>query len=496
MNGPLANPVEYADMQGLLRFSHAHLAGCRLLLLRVCDARQARRWLAEVPVASAEKSDTLPRRVVQVALTASGLAALGLPAAVVAAFPEPFLGGVAGDANRSRRLGDTGANAPEHWAWGAAGSDPHLLLMLYAEPEDLDSWENEVTGEGIDTAFGAAFGAAFKELHRPPDSRIARTEPFGFADGISQPAVDWEQSLPLEVGGRASYRHDMALGELALGYRNEYGLFCDRPLLDPRQYPGAESLAPALDAPGMRDLGRNGSYLVVRQLAQDVAGFWRYIEEQAGGDAVAAESLASAFVGRQRDGSPLFSGGRPAPGGPNDFDFDDDPLGHGCPLAAHVRRANPRSGDLPPRADGPLSRLLATLGFGRRHRGGDLVASSRFHRLVRRGRVYGEAPDTGLHFMCLGADIARQFEFVQAAWMASATFAGLQGQADPLLGSREPQLGGQPTDNFHDTRPGAEPARLSGLPRFVTLRGAGYFFLPGMRALRFIAGCGEQDDGA
>ncbi|MBN7795978.1 Dyp-type peroxidase [Parahaliea mediterranea] len=488
MNGAAANPVEYADMQGLLRFSHAHLAGCRLLLLRVREPRQARRWLARVPVLSAEKSPRLPRHAVQLALTAAGLTALGLPADVLAAFPEPFLGGVAGDANRSRRLGDTGANAPQHWRWGGAGPEAHLLLMLYAAPGDLDTWENEVVGEGFDTAF--------EVLHRPPDSRMSRTEPFGFADGVSQPVVDWGQSLKLEVGGRADFRHDMALGELALGYRNEYGLFCDRPLLDPRRYPGADELAPAVDAPGLHDLGRNGSYLVVRQLAQDVAGFWRYLEQQAGGDDAGAESLACALVGRRRDGAPLLPGGRPAPGGINDFDYDDDPLGRACPLAAHVRRANPRSGDFPPRADGPLSRLRATLGFGRRHRGEDLVASTRFHRLVRRGRVYGEAPDTGLHFMCLGADIARQFEFVQAAWMASATFAGLQGQADPLLGSREPQLGGQPTDNFHDTRPGAEPARLTGLPRFVTLRGAGYFFLPGIRALRFIAGCGESGNGA
>ena len=76
---------------------------------------------------------------------------------------------------------------------------------------------------------------------------------------------------------------------------------------------------------------------------------------------------------------------------------------------------------------------------------------------------------------------------VQGAWLANATFAGLGNEADPIVGSREEFPPGQPTDNF--TRPRAEGpcARFSGLPRFVTVVGGAYFFLPGLRALRFIA---------
>jgi hypothetical protein len=33
--------------------------------------------------------------------------------------------------------------------------------------------------------------------------------------------------------------------------------------------------------------------------------------------------------------------------------------------------------------------------------------------------------------------------------------------------------------------------RVSGLPRFVTVRGGAYFFLPGLRALRYFAGDGD-----
>jgi hypothetical protein len=32
------------------------------------------------------------------------------------------------------------------------------------------------------------------------------------------------------------------------------------------------------------------------------------------------------------------------------------------------------------------------------------------------------------------------------------------------------------------------PRRVSDLPQFVTVRGGAYFFLPGLRALRYIAG--------
>ena len=155
---------------------------------------------------------------------------------------------------------------------------------------------------------------------------------------------------------------------------------------------------------------------------------------------------------------------------------------------------------MPPRVSGPLQRLLRTLGFGRRFPQEDLIASTRFHRILRRGRVYGERltpeealADTGsdpgeqgLLFVCLGANISRQFEFVQGAWLASAKFAGLPTESDPLLGSREPLLDGSPTNRFSRPRESAPACITEGLPRFVTVRGGAYFFMPGLRALDFI----------
>ena len=171
-------------------------------------------------------------------------------------------------------------------------------------------------------------------------------------------------------------------------------------------------------------------------------------------------------------------------------------------MGAHIRRSNPRTGDLPAGVTGLLSRLLRILGFVRPSIRTDTVASTRFHRLLRRGREYGvhiepedavragpaDEPATGLHFICLVANIARQFEFVQNAWSVSSKFSGLSGEADPLLGTREPLLHGERTDGFTIPQESGAPRCIAGLPRFVTVRGGAYFFLPGIRALRYIAG--------
>jgi deferrochelatase/peroxidase EfeB len=147
---------------------------------------------------------------------------------------------------------------------------------------------------------------------------------------------------------------------------------------------------------------------------------------------------------------------------------------------------------------GLIKKLLALLGLtGSPER--DHIASTRFHRLLRRGRKYGESPSpaeaakpdtpsphTGLHFLCLNANLVRQFEFVQGAWMASAKFAGMTGEQDPMLGNRQPFPGTQETDRF--SRPqSAGPCKVSrAVPQFVRVRGGAYFFLPGLRALTWL----------
>ena len=94
----------------------------------------------------------------------------------------------------------------------------------------------------------------------------------------------------------------------------------------------------------------------------------------------------------------------------------------------------------------------------------------------------------GCYFICLNANISRQFEFIQNAWLISARFDGMSGEADPLLGNREPMPAGHPTDGFTLPQPNGISRTIAGLPTFITVRGGAYFFLPGLRALRYFAG--------
>jgi deferrochelatase/peroxidase EfeB len=137
------------------------------------------------------------------------------------------------------------------------------------------------------------------------------------------------------------------------------------------------------------------------------------------------------------------------------------------------------------------------------------MAVASHHRILRRGRAYGEPlaegadPDRlmredgverGLYFICLNADIARQFELIQQTWLNNAKFDGLYADPDPVAaGHPRPPTG--PVDeasqrrmqrNFtFPRRPVRE--RCTDMPLFVTPVGGAYFFLPGMRALKFLA---------
>ena len=112
----------------------------------------------------------------------------------------------------------------------------------------------------------------------------------------------------------------------------------------------ARVLPRAEDAPESCDLGRNGTYLVMRQLSQDVYTFWQALDRYAGGAASTRERLASAMVGRRLSGEPLVEAGS-SPAAPsagasksalNEFNYLSDPEGIRCPLGAHIRRSNPR----------------------------------------------------------------------------------------------------------------------------------------------------------
>jgi deferrochelatase/peroxidase EfeB len=429
------------------------------------------------------------------------LRALGVLAEVIQTFSPEFIAGMSAEDSRSRRLGDVAANAPTEWLWGRPGNEPHLLLMLYARQGRMEEWKHAVIGKLPESGLSV--------LRCLRTAGVDGYEPFGFRDGLSQPQLDWGLERKAQSGNQLAYGNLLALGEFLLGYPNEYGQYTDRPMVDVTGDPHA-ILLPAVDQPDKRDLGRDGTYLVFRHLRQDVQGFWQFVDKQANGDPTLRQALAEAMVGRTREGAPLVPvADSPIPGvGPkaadvqqNQFTYAADSAGIRCPFGAHIRRANPRNADLPDGAGGLIGRLLRVLGFCRDNLRTDTIASSRFHRLIRRGRKYGakltpeqaiqrgqaSGDESGLYFICLNANIGRQFEFVQNAWIMGTKFNGLTEESDPLLGNRAPVGGCPVADTFSLRKPHGVRCRIAGMPQFVTVRGGAYFFLPGIRAVRYLA---------
>jgi deferrochelatase/peroxidase EfeB len=489
--------VDYADVQGLVRFGYGHMTSASYALVNVKNVAAAKAWLRSAPVTTAVAQSPPPKTALNIAFTAPGLKALGVSESIIAGFSHEFRGGMA-EESRARQLGDVGDNAPSKWLWGRYKGEPHLLVMFFAQPEEFESF--------VQSAKGNAWSDAFEELTWLGTNNLEGDEPFGFTDGISQPQIDWTQQRQtpcIQLG----YTNIVALGEFLLGYRNEYGKITDRPLLEPDA--GTVELLAADDAPTKKDLGRNGTYLVMRQLEQDVRRFWQFLYQRAGGNLAEASQLGAKMVGRAQSGDPLvpiqeetIPGIDPTTVKQNQFTYESDAAGARCPFGAHIRRANPRNSDFPERRLSALRKLIIMLGFGPKGFYDDLTSSVRFHRILRRGREYGselspqqalepapeKEPQRGLNFICLNANISRQFEFLQNAWIVSTKFSGLTGESDPLLGNRQARPGCLVTGAFTMPKDGNLRRRISGLPQFVTVRGGAYFFLPSLRALRYFAG--------
>lgn len=461
MSDTQITPADYADIQGLVLNGYGNLKCTRFLFLQVGDPAGARRWLGDLcpqitTAARRPKGAVKPDTALNIAFTHAGLAQLGLPPDTLAQFPRELQEGMA-HGERSRVLGDTDASAPEHWDLGGPNTPEfHVLLMLYGRDDDVIlARYPELVGQWE--------AAGLFEVFKQDTGRISDKEPFGFKDGISQPFPAGAPGSP--IPGEIP----IAAGEFLLGYRNGY-----------KTLPPSPSV-PASNG-GMRDFGRNGSYLIFRKLAQDVAGFWRFVDAHSQTaadtpDPARREWLAAKIVGRWPGGAPLVLA--PEHDDPalhatdksNDFRYmPTDAAGLACPIGSHVRRSNPRDSLLPTPAR-------------------SLVIANR-HRLIRRGRHYEDhRADTwdpkgvehGLCFLALNADIQRQFEFIQQTWLNSPKFGGLYDNKDPLVGDND--------GTGHMTIP-CLPVRqhVNGLPRFVRVRGGGYFFLPGLNALKLLAG--------
>ena len=468
--------LELDDIQGYIIRGYSNMQYSRFVLLQVSDAAKAKAWLNEISdsltTANFPEKNMLPDTELNIAFTAPGLIKLGMSDQNLFSFSPEFREGMVTD-HRRRLLNDFDSSAPELWEWGGPKNEvTHAVLLVFGKDKEtcLNYYENlksEFTANG------------FSERKQLDGQTLAlNKEHFGFRDNIAQPII--------KGSGRIGPESNMINpGEFILGYPNEYKVYPDSPLL--KNDEGNMNLLPADSAgSGMKDLGRNSSYLVIRQMEQDVNAFWSFMNDKTkneDGSINEAEStkLASKMFGRWPNGAPitLFPDQEP-PGisDENDFGYaDHDKDGLKCPLGAHSRRCNPRDS------------------FEDANKKKSVMLSNR-HRIIRRARLYGDpyvgSPlqktpegEVGLLFNCFNADISRQFELIYHTWGNSTKIKLLYNDPDPIISVRENPEHEQP-QNF--TIQGCPVNKtITGLQRFVKIKGGAYFFFPSITAVRYLA---------
>lgn len=496
----------FDDIPAIVGTGLPQLRRARYLLIQIEDVRVAQSWLRELMASDVVHSlarvraKSLPKKkagreaapakpsrdvtqLVTVAFSHAGLLALGVKEDERFPFPTPFRVGGA-SALRRKLLGD--ADQPA-WQWGDVGDAAadngfvtHIFIAHY--------WSEHHVSEPLALLDPARLPAGLRALSMSscpsyiasPDSpEPAVFEPFGFRDGIGQPVLEGmglssAEKKSKEASGKLFDDRLIQPGEVVLGQLNEYGerSYCPNVQGWPR------------DASAASGFGRNGTYLAVRQIEQHVAVFNQFTAQHE------KPLLGNMMVGRRKPdaacpaeaGYSVLGSARP----PSEIDafryLTLDANGMECPRGAHARRANPRDA------------LALGVGAG--------IASSKLHRLLRRGRVYAEGcsqgasgaeacsghaagrdGDTpcgrGLMFVALNTDFERQFEFVQKSWIAGSRFGDLADEQDPLLGTGP--------DRVFTVQGCPVGERIGPLPRFTTVRGGGYFFAPSLTALRWLA---------
>jgi len=419
----------------------------------------------------------LDQQAWQIAFTYRGLSRLGLPddRGDEQVFPNAFCQGVDSDA-RARILGDSEESHRDHWHWGSGENQVDFALLGYFDTEKRSKAEHKKLITLLDK-YGARLVS--EQACKVERNEIgAPIEPFGYVDGISQPIIKGTR----RAQRTKQFDHLIAPGEVLCGYPDQRDNISSSPLVGgskdnlnvlPNETPQPRSNA-------RKDFGFNGSYLVIRQLAQKVDEFNAFCEQSAEElnqrgktEEHSAEWVGAKMMGRWKDGRPLvrYTSSKKSDDkqsyqrndDDNNFRYRrEDPQGLHCPLGAHVRRANPR--------DSLGDDVETQIGLSNRH------------RVLRVGRPYHRADNNekGLMFMCLNADIERQFEFVQQTWLANTGFHGLTKEADAVTSGNCP-MSAQftiPAEQGHKT--------LNGLEQFVVTKGGGYFFMPGKQALQFL----------
>jgi Dyp-type peroxidase family len=464
--------------------------------------RSLRRRRGELP-------GTLAVTWVNVAFSATGLTKLSSAQQVAQLADEPFKKGLAA---RSGGLGDpndpSAPGHPRNWLFGGPSKPVDAVLLVAAD--DLASLEQTSAAvlEGLTTSPPGSSAAGFRVVYAERGATrrdLPGHEHFGFRDGVSQPAPRGRIGAAEFLSPRLIDPADpralrFARAGQPLVWPGEFVLGLERQAIPPDD--DLVAIPPQPPAPAW---ARNGSYLVIRRLRQDVATFRRFAQETAAELAgtppfagLSPERLQALLVGRWPSGAPLTRAPQADDPGlgadafaANDFAYVNahppcplrpeidhaadtfapalaDPGGTICPRGAHVRKVNPR--DQGTDVGGPRATL---------------------RRLVlRRGMPFGdpyqqgtETGERGLMFACYQASIRDQFEFLSSSWANSSVNPPAHPGQDLIIGQSQSPSGGRRRQIFL-TAPDGSQHTLTTDAEWVLATGGGYFFAPSISALR------------
>jgi len=364
------------DLQGNILKGHGR-KHVRLLFLQFAGQNQGRalvRRLAPFVTSAFEQlqdADTLKRTkregppFVSLMLSPWGYQALGraLPPS------NSFAAGMKGQA---AALGDN----PNTWDPPYVANNVDAVLLIAVGNDTADAGFVTSLEASYRLLIGGDASVVAAERGRVLERGAVSVEPFGYADGLSQPLM----------------------------LQEDVDAFGSRPASN---WNPAFPISNALVRCPTGGPAAHGSFFVFRKLEQDVDRFDKSTTMAAALLATSREEIGARIVGRALDGTPRTTSvtprgyDRPS----NDFSYAAD-AGVRCPVNAHVRLANPRA----------LNGLAQGV--------------ARPQNFVRRGMPYAE-PDTppgpggyqgpaakqkaGLLFMAYNSDLAVQFEAVQAA---------------------------------------------------------------------------------
>ena len=398
--GVAVNGAELDDLQALLRSALRTLPHARYALYHLPAGADGRRFLATLVDDVTSAADRDASVATQVALTATGLAGLGVPSVIIDGFSDEFLAGMIG---RSRFLGDT----PEDWQWGRGDQDSvDLLVITYAatrRPPHHGRRHSRRSGPPPSARCCSmpARPTAAARWSRSGSGTASRSRT---CPELASSADDTRR--PTGRAGRVRARLPERVRSADPATR-----CCRRTSIRRACCRCCRPARTAAIPTAVADLGRNGTYLVLRTLAQDVAAFDAYVTTTAAG------AGAGPRAARREDGGPLarrrVAGAEPG--------RRSRGAGHGQRLRLPPRR-RPRTA-LPgrrPRPPGQSARLPRS--------------TTRIGRLRRRSPIgtgccvaAGSSPTTdgqqGLQFVALNANLGRQFEFVQHSWLNDPKFA-------------------------------------------------------------------------